>query len=81
MALLMVMGLSLLIYSLAEIIFRAVLKEKELTILDQKRKPTVSPIIRWVFQKFEDVLMLYIYESNSLKKIQCELTEDQITII
>ena len=81
MALIMVMGLSLLIYSLAEKELRKVLATNELTIKDQKKRPTKSPTIRWVFQKFEDVLMLYIYEENCLKKIHCELTEDQITII
>ena len=81
MALIMVMGLSLLIYSLAEKKLRKVLAANELTIKDQKKRPTKSPTIRWVFQKFEDVLMLYIYEKNCLKKIHCELTEDQITII
>ncbi len=81
MALIMVMGLSLLVYSLAEKKLRAVLANKELTVKDQKKRPTSRPTIRWVFQKFEDVLMLYIYEFGKLKQIQCELTEDQVTII
>jgi transposase len=81
MALIMVMGLSLLVYSLAEKKLRGVLARNELTVKDQKRRPTSRPTIRWVFQKFEDVLILYIFESSKLKQIQCELTEDQITII
>jgi len=81
MALIMVMGLSLLVYSLAEKKLRVVMIKRKLTISSQVRKPTKSPTIRWVFQKFEDILMLYIYERNSLKQIQCELTEDQKTVI
>ncbi len=81
MALIMVMGLSLLVYSLAEKKLREVLSTKELTVKDQKKRPTSRPTIRWVFQKFEDVLMLYIFEFEKLKEIQCDLTEDQITII
>lgn len=81
MALIMVMGLSLLVYSLAEKKLRTVLAVKNITVKDQKRRPTKSPTIRWVFQKFQDVLMLFIYESNCLKRIQCELTEDQENII
>ena len=81
MALIMVMGLSLLIYSLAERKLRKVLDETNQTVLNQKKKPTGRPTIRWVFQKFESVLMLYIYENDKLKEIILELNTDQKTII
>jgi transposase len=81
MALIMVMTLSLLIYSLAERKLRKALGAQDRTIGDQKRRPTKSPTIRWVFQKFEDVMILYVFESDRLKLIQCELTKDQITVI
>jgi transposase len=81
MALIMVMTLSLLVYSLAERKLRKVMASEGLTIGDQKRRPTKSPTIRWVFQKFEDVLILYVFESDRLKLIQCELTRDQETVI
>jgi transposase len=81
MALIMVMTLSLLVYSLAERKLRKALGAQDRTIGDQKRRPTKSPTIRWVFQKFEDVMILYVFESDRLKLIQCELTQDQITVI
>ena len=81
MALIMVMALSLLVYSLAERKLRKIMAAENLTIGDQKRRPTKTPTIRWVFQKFEDVLILYVFKSDRLKFIQCELTEDQLTII
>ncbi len=81
MALIMVMTLSLLVYSLAERKLRKVMAADGLTIGDQKRRPTKTPTIRWVFQKFEDVLILYVFESDRLKLIQCELTRDQETVI
>jgi len=81
MALIMVMTLSLLVYSLAERKLRKALGAQDRTIGDQKRRPTKSPTIRWVFQKFEDVMILYVFESGRLKLVQCELTQDQITII
>lgn len=81
MALIMVMALSLLVYSLAERKLRKALAAENLTIGDQKRRPTKTPTIRWVFQKFEDVLILYVYESSRLKLIQCELMPDHVTII
>ena len=81
MALIMVMTLSLLVYSLAERKLRKALGAQDRTIGDQKRRPTKSPTIRWVFQKFEDVMILYVFELGRLKLVQCELTQDQITVI
>lgn len=49
MALLMIMALSLLIYSLAERKLRQALKEMNATVPDQRRKPTQRPTIRWIF--------------------------------
>ena len=59
MALIMVMTLSLLIYSLAERKIRHVLKEKNNYIWDQKKKSTNNPTMRWIFMIFEDVLLLF----------------------
>jgi len=81
MALIMVMALSLLVYSLAEKKLRKALADEDVTIGDQKRRPTQKPTIRWVFQKFEDVLILYVYDSGRLKLTQCELMPDHVTVI
>src|SRR4030042_1440657 len=59
MALIMVMAISLLVYSLAERKLRKALGAQDRPIGDQTRRPTKSPTIRWVFQKFEDVMILY----------------------
>jgi transposase len=64
MALLMVMGLSLLIYSLAERKLRQALKEMNATIPDQRRKPTQKPTIRWVFQLFEGLDILLVRQNG-----------------
>ena len=55
MALLMVMGLALLVYALAERKLRQGLAEHGETIPDQKGKPTSTPTLRRVFQIFEGV--------------------------
>jgi transposase len=81
MALIMVMGLSLLVYSLAERKLRKVLKENNLTVSDQVGKPTASPTIRWVFQNFEDVLMLEVQKGDKLKILITNMEEDHITIV
>ena len=59
MALIMVMTLSLLVYSVAEMKIRKALKQKKEHIWDQKKRPTDNPTVRWVFYIFEDVLLLY----------------------
>ncbi len=56
MALIMVMALSLLVYSLAEKKIRQMLKESGQTISNQVGKPTEKPTLRWIFQMFEGVL-------------------------
>lgn len=67
MALLMVMGLSLLIYALAEHHLRQQLLEQEQTIPDQKGKPTQNPTMRRVFQMFEGIHLLTI-QTNTLRQ-------------
>ena len=60
MALIMVMTLSLLVYSLAERRVRQALAESNVHIWDQKNRPTLRPTIRWVCMIFEDILLLYV---------------------
>lgn len=60
MALLMVMGLSLLVYALAEHHLRQKLLESGESIPDQKGKPTQKPTMRRVFQMFEGIHVLTV---------------------
>jgi transposase len=60
MALLMIMGLALLIYALAERQLRLALEKNSEKIPDQKGKLTSTPTIRWVFQIFEGIDILSI---------------------
>lgn len=66
MALVMIMTLSLLIYALAERQLRQALTENNQTILDQKGKPTQVPTIRWVFQLFEGLDVLTIWQNDQV---------------
>ncbi len=60
-ALAMVMGLCLLVYSLADPKspslreLRATLDEQDATVADQKGRPTKRPTLRWIFQVFQAV--------------------------
>lgn len=66
MALLMIMGLSLLIYALAERKLRQALKEMNASVPDQRRKPTNNPTIRWVFQLFEGLDILLVKQNGQV---------------
>jgi transposase len=81
MALIMVMGLSLLVYALAERKIRKVMQENNLYIKNQKNKPTSKPTIRWVFQVFEGILYLVIKEGNNISKMVMNIEDDHRTIL
>jgi transposase len=65
-ALIMIMGLALLIFALGERQLRQALKQNNKTIPDQKGKPTQTPTLRWVFQIFEGLDVLSVWEDGRL---------------
>jgi len=58
-AMVMVMGLALLVYTIAEKKLRKALKGGNETVPDQKKRPTNKPTIRRIFQVFEGITVLY----------------------
>lgn len=75
MALLMVMGLSLLVYALAEHQIRQELAERDETLPDQKGKPTQRPTARRVFQMMEGVDVLIIEHDDTQQRLILNLTD------
>jgi len=75
MALLMVMGLSLLIYALAELSLREQLVEQDETLPDQKGKPTQTPTMRRIFQIFEGIDVLIIQEGGQQQEMILNLRD------
>ena len=74
MALIMVMSLSLLVYSLAERKLRTSMKKQKVVIPNQVGKPTDNPTIRRVFQIFEYIALTYYgdtakYEVSNLDDV------------
>ena len=57
-ALVMIMVLCLMIYFIAEWKLRTRLEEENETVPDQKRKPTKTPTMRWIFFLFQGVTEL-----------------------
>jgi transposase len=82
MALMMIMGLALLIYALGEQAVRQGLRSENQTIPDQKKKPTQNPTMRWVFQLFEGIDLLHIWQGETLLSRQVlNLRPEHRTII
>jgi len=54
-ALLMIMLLSLLVYSIAQRRMRATMKSQKATVPSQINQPNPSPTLRWMFQCFEGI--------------------------
>lgn len=54
-ALALIMALTLLVYTLAERKIRRALEQQQLTVLDQRKRPTVKPTFRWIMQKFQGI--------------------------
>ena len=68
MALLMVMGLSLLIYALTERLLRAELVKQNQTIVNQVGKPTQRPTLRRIFQVFEGIDVLLTQQGDDTQR-------------
>ena len=58
-AMVMIMGLALMVYSLSQHKLREALEKEGETIPDQRNKPTKKPTVRRVFQVFEGITVLY----------------------
>jgi len=67
-SLVMIMGLSLLVYSIAQRKLRNALKEMNETVPDQLGKPTKKPTMRWIFQKFENISLLNINDEGGISQ-------------
>ncbi len=68
MALLMVMGLSLLVYALAERSLRTKLAQRDESIPNQVGKPTQRPTIRRIFQVFRGIDILLIHNPLGIQR-------------
>ena len=75
MALLMVMGLCLLVYALAEHRLRSELVSREETLPDQTGKPTQRITMRRVFQVFEGIDILLLTTDGRQQRLILNLTD------
>lgn len=80
-AVLMIMVLSLLVYSLAQRRLRMALAQNDETIPNQVNKPTKKPTMRWVFQLFEGVNLVSITVGGATQNLIEGLNEVRQKII
>ena len=66
-ALMMVMVLCLMIYSIAEWKLREKLEKENESVPDQKGKPTKKPTMRWIFFKFQGITELCTQEEGEIE--------------
>jgi transposase len=76
-ALAMLMGLCLLVYTLAQRQLRQALKQSQSGIKNQLGKLTERPTLRWVFQCFQSVHLLMV---NGVKQVS-NLTSERLGIL
>jgi transposase len=62
----MIMGLCLLVYTLAQRQIRAALKESKSKIKNQLGKPTDRPTLRWIFQCFQSIHLVAINQEKHI---------------
>jgi len=74
-ALLMIMVLALLVYSIAQRRLRLALKVADSTIPNQIKKPVQNPTLRWIFQIFEGVEIVIVRSIESISGLVHGLTE------
>lgn len=76
-ALAMIMGLSLMVYTLAQRQLRNALQQAKETIRNQLKRPTDSPTMRWVFQCFQAI---HLVKVNDVFQVS-NLTPERIKIL
>ena len=73
----MIMAVCLLVYTIGQRMLRQNLQKAEETLPNQLGKPTKHPTLRWIFQCFQAVHIIWI---NEIKQIS-NLTEDRLRIL
>jgi len=80
-AMLMVMTLALLVYSIAERRLRRILEESSETLPNQINKPVQNPTLRWVFQLLEGVCRVKMRINNTASYAWTGLSDLRIKIL
>ena len=80
-ALCMVMVLCLMIYSYTEWLMRKRLQEEDETVLDQKKRPTKKPTMKWIYFKFREIQSCTVRIANSLQSYVHTINSEHLKIL
>jgi len=73
--------LGTIVYTLAQRILRHRIKELNTTLPNQLDKPTERPTIRWVFQIFEGIHVLFLTTEQSSQELVLNLSSLRMRIL
>jgi transposase len=73
-ALMVIMVLSLMVYSFSEFYIRQFLDEAKQTIPNSLKKPTKKPTLKWIFFRFAGITVLTIRTKKGVSQTICNLT-------
>jgi transposase len=79
--LLMVMTLALLVYSVAQRRLRKQLAQNHETVPNQINQPTLSPTLRWIFQRLEGIHRVQVTVQGQVHDLIEGLNDVQIKIL
>jgi transposase len=77
LAMIMIMTLALMVYTLGQRQLRLALQKATATLPDQKGQPTARPTLRWILQCFLSVHLVFLDDI----KFQIKLSERQLLIL
>ena len=80
-ALCMVMVLCLMIYSYTEWLMRKRLQEEKETVLDQKKKATTRPTMKWIYFKFREIKSCSVRIENSIQSSVHTVNSEHLKIL
>lgn len=80
-ALAMVMVLTLFVYSYAELKLRKQLEKEGRTVTSQLGKPTKKPTLKWIFYKFDNIIVIKLERDKNVQVGVCNMKDELWTIV
>lgn len=63
-----------MVYTLAQRQVRQALDQANETLLDQRKRPTQTPYLRWIFQRFQAVHLVWLDDQLQVSNLSERLT-------
>ncbi|MBF0207735.1 MAG: IS1634 family transposase [Oligoflexia bacterium] len=80
-ALICTMVLTLLVNNFGEYSIRQKIKTKAAFLQNQLGCPTKNPTLKWLFQKFQDVIKVKIFFKNKIQCFYCNINREHVNLL